>query len=103
MRSYLKLAHRIGQYKPQKGDSIDDFEEETFDDTLDGSDNDSDDEVDADQSKKKHRKKKHHKQHEKNKVWLRFVRRAFVGTLDKEDLRTFEEDEVLAPEYREEL
>jgi endopolyphosphatase len=103
MRSYLKLAHRIGQYKPQKGDSIDDFEEETFDDTLDDGDNDSDDEVEADQSKKKHRKKKHHKQHEKNKVWLRFVRRAFVGTLDEEDLRTFEEDEVLVPEYREEL
>lgn len=96
MRSYLKLAHRIGQYQPQKGDSIEDFEEEIFDD-------DSDDEVEADKNKKKHRKKKHHKQHEKNKVWLRFVKRAFVGTLDEEDLRTFEEDEVLVPEFREEL
>jgi endopolyphosphatase len=104
MRSYLKLAHRIGQYKPQKGDSIEDFVEETFDDASDDSDDDSDDEVEADKKKKKqHRKKKHHKQHEKNKVWLRFVRRAFVGTLDEEELRTFEEDEVLVPEYREEL
>ncbi len=103
MRSYLKLAHRIGQYKPQKGDSIEDFEEETFDDALDDSNDDSDDEVEADKNKKKHRKKKHHKQHEKNKVWLRFLRRAFVGTLDEEDLLTFGEVEVLVPEYREEL
>jgi endopolyphosphatase len=120
LRSYLKLAHRIGQYKPEKGDSIEDLEDETIDDASDDSDddsedetisdtsddidNDSDDEVEVDKKKKKkHKKKKHHKQHEKNKVWLRFVKRAFVGTLEEEDLRTFNEDEVLIPEFREEL
>jgi endopolyphosphatase len=122
MRSYLKLAHRIGQYKPAKGDSIEDLEDETIDDASDDSDDDSEDETISDTSddidngsddevevdkkkkkKKKHKKKKHHKRHEKNKVWLRFVKRAFVGTLEEEDLRTFNEDEVLIPEFREEL
>jgi len=100
MRSYIKLAHRIGQYKPEKGDSIEELEDETVDVTG-TSDDDSDDEVEADKKKKKHKKKKHHKQHEKNKVWLRFVRRAFVGTLDEEELQTF--DEVSIPKFREEL
>jgi endopolyphosphatase len=107
VRNYLKLAHRIGQYKPEKGDSIEEVEPETLDDGPDANDHDSSngssDEAEADKKKKKHKEKKHHKQHEKNKVWLRFVRRAFVGTLDEEDLRTFDEDEILVPEFREEL
>lgn len=100
MRSYIKLAHRIGKYKPEKGDSIEELEDETIDVTG-TSDDDSDDELEVDKKKKKHKKKKHHKQHEKNKVWLRFVRRAFVGTLDEEELQTF--DEVSIPKFREEL
>jgi len=106
VRSYLKLAHRIGQYKPEKGDSIEEIDDEMVDDASDDSDadsNDSNDQVDVDKKKKKHKKKKHHKQHEKNKVWLQFVKRAFVGTLEDEDLRTFDEAEVLIPEFREEL
>jgi endopolyphosphatase len=99
VRNYIKLAHRIGQYKPGKGDSIaevirygdntgdvedvhnEDHESHNYDD------NDTDEAYDA--MGKKHRKKNHHKQKEKNKVWLRFVHRAFVGTLDEEELRTF--------------
>jgi endopolyphosphatase len=46
-------------------------------------------------------KRKHHKQHEKNKVWLRFIKHAFVGTLEEEELRTF--DDAVVPEFREEL
>jgi endopolyphosphatase len=112
MRSYLNLAHRIGQYKPEKEDNIeyvedetvdDDSEDETIEDASDDIDDDSDDEGKLDKKKKKHNKKKHHRQHEKNKVWLRFVKRAFVGTLEEEDLRTFDEDEVSFPEFREEL
>jgi len=96
VRSYMKLAHRIGQYKPEKGDEIDDlkdWESDDSDDTYDEEDNDSDDgELDAEKhKKKKHKKKKHHKQKEKNKVWLRFIRRAFIGTLEEEDLRSFDE------------
>lgn len=99
MRSYIKLAHRIGQYQPEKGDNIEDVEDEAIDDDSD----DSDGEAEVDKKGKKHKKKKHHKQHEKNKVWLRFVKRAFVGTLAEEDLQTFDADEVLISEFREEL
>jgi endopolyphosphatase len=101
MRSYIKLAHRIGQYKPESGDSVEGLEDEARDDASDNSDDYADDEIEVDKKKKKHEKKKHHKQHEKNKVWLRFIRRAFVSTLDEEELRTF--DEVVVPEFREEL
>ena len=86
VRSYIKLAHRIGQYKPEKGDQIDDLPGENSADDDEDDDNDNE-QVDT---KKKHKKKKHHKQYEKNKVWLRFIRRAFVGTLE-EELRSFSE------------
>jgi endopolyphosphatase len=71
VRSYLELAHRIGQYKAIKGEIMD---------------SDSDDhELEAEGKKKKHRK-----QREKNKVWLEFIRRAYVGSLDDEELQSFE-------------
>lgn len=100
VRSYIKLAHRIGQYKPGKDDSIQETEihipavitipdnERRSDKNRDGDDDGHDFEI---HGKKKHKKKKHHKQHEKNKVWLRFIRRAFVGTLEEEELKTFSE------------
>jgi endopolyphosphatase len=95
VRSYIKLAHRIGQYKPEKGDEIDgpleDLEEDDFEDDDEEEYYTYDDEFYAEKHKKKHKKKKHHRQHEKNKVWLRFIRRAFIGTLEEEDLRSFEE------------
>ena len=81
VRSYIKLAHRIGQYKSAKSDQI----EEPL-----NAIEDADDEAQAEG--KKHKKKKHHKQHEKNRVWLRFIKRAFVGTLEDEDLQSFEQD-----------
>ncbi|TAQ83476.1 hypothetical protein B7494_g8202 [Chlorociboria aeruginascens] len=101
VRSYLKLAHRIGKYKPEKGDKI-------SEDFLDEADNiNEDEEEDRDTSddyydiggvnfakhKNKHKKGKHKKkkQREKNKVWLQFIQRAFVGTMEEEDLRSFEE------------
>jgi endopolyphosphatase len=102
VRSYINLAHRIGQYKPKKGDSIDqvfpdDDVTEYVNDVLheDESDDldmheDQHDDYNAVENKK-HRKKKHHKQKEKNRIWLRFVRRAFVGTLEEEELRTFKD------------
>jgi len=89
VRSYIKLAHRIGQYKPEKGDGID----EADDDEEYGEDDENDDydeESNELEIANKHKKKKHHRQHEKNKVWLRFVSRAFVGTLEQEELRNFE-------------
>jgi endopolyphosphatase len=98
--SYIKLAHRIGQYKPGKN-SIKDIEE--FEDVFEnGSDRedmdfrveevediDEDDVYDQDHGLRAEKHKKKHRR-EKNKVWLKFVQRAFVGTLGKEDLRNFE-------------
>jgi endopolyphosphatase len=116
VRSYIRLAHRIGQYKPGKGDSIGDSEE--LDDDLEWDDlqreevnnendeiehceevDDDDEDLEAENDKKKqkkHKRKKHHRRKEKNKVWLKFVQRAFVGTLDEDDLKNFE-----APVYME--
>jgi len=97
VKSYLKLAHRIGQYKPEKGDRIDmDLSEEPEQEVTDGVDCidddicDDDNHFDARKNGKKHKKKKHHKQNEKNKVWLSFIQRAFVGSVEEEELRTFE-------------
>jgi len=92
--SYLKLAHRIGQYEPVKEDScIDEIAEDAA-----MADNEEVDElnevIDAEKNKKKgkkhHKKKKNRKQAKKNKVWLQFVQRAFVSTLDSEDLESFD-------------
>lgn len=120
VRSYIKLAHRIGQYKPSKGDHIaEDWLDEDGDDFKgfnevkfeDGYDNDIDD-VDNDDVKtekkknKKHKKKHHHHQNEKNKVWLSFIKRAFVGTMEDEELRKFEhisQPSLRFPEHRTEV
>ncbi|KAK2626879.1 hypothetical protein QTJ16_004054 [Diplocarpon rosae] len=87
VRSYIKLAHRIGQYKPQPDDRVDDLFDEYEFESGDVGSFDDDDEIEFE---KKH-KKKHQRQHEKNKVWLQFVSRAFVGTLEDEDLGAFDE------------
>jgi endopolyphosphatase len=99
VRSYIKLAHRIGQYKPEKGDEID----SASDEEDEGEDSDEGEgEEDFSEQGKKHKKKKHHKQNEKNKVWLRFIQRAFVGTLEDEELSSFQNGDV-EEVYREEL
>ncbi|QSZ28951.1 hypothetical protein DSL72_003458 [Monilinia vaccinii-corymbosi] len=112
VKSYLKLAHRIGKYKPSKGDRVEDGEiseepelyeddVETADDAKQISVSENESIEDAEEhdpdaeKKKKHKKKKHHRKHqEKNRVWLSFVQRAFVGTLDGDDIKSFD-DEVL--------
>ncbi|KAM3071235.1 Endopolyphosphatase [Clarireedia jacksonii] len=103
VRSYLKLAHRIGQYEPEKGDRVSDGE--LWQDSADEEDTqlltieddvdvENDDEMEIENKKgKKHKHKgkgkKHRKQKEKNRVWLRFIKRAFVGTLDEDELNSF--------------
>lgn len=108
VRSYVKLARRIGQYKAQKGDKIIDKvvsgregDDESASETLildTREERDlSKDEVDAeakgghkghkgkkDKKRQKHKKKK--KQREKNQVWLHFIKRAFIGTLEDEEI-----------------
>ncbi|RDW85817.1 hypothetical protein BP5796_04142 [Coleophoma crateriformis] len=86
VRSYIKLAHRIGRYKPAKGDQLDDGDNLNEPDTEELSENDDVEDLGG-KDKDKKKKKKHHKQKKKNKVWLYFVKRAFVGTMDDENLR----------------
>lgn len=87
VRSYLDLAARIGRYKPS-GSQSNDFCLEGQKEGVDG------DEVEVAKNKKKHKKHKKHKKNKKhkkrkgiNKVWFTFVRRAFVGSRDEEELR----------------
>lgn len=106
VRSYIKLAHRIGQYKSEKGpltditkedESVNSIEEngdylqlEAYFDQGDDADDYDDMYLDSEKHKKKHRKNKHHSRNEKNKIWLRFIERAFVGTLDEKELQSFD-------------
>ena len=105
VRSYFDLANRIGQYKSKNS------EHSALDtDTQDSNDfepvskramrsgeqdqvpyesglglNKSDkNEIEIDKKKKKHRQHKNRK--DVNRVWLTFVRRAFVGSWDEDDL-----------------
>ncbi|TQV95788.1 vacuolar endopolyphosphatase [Cordyceps javanica] len=97
VREMLKLAHSIG---------VDDDNFATAEDAMDmeedeescGDDNDEDDEeevgdVDAWGKKKKKKGKKgkkgKKKKGKKNKLWIEFLRRAFVGTMDDDDLEDF--------------
>ncbi|RAL63756.1 hypothetical protein DID88_003402 [Monilinia fructigena] len=112
VKSYLKLAHRIGKYKPSKGDRVQNGEiseeSEAYEDDVDTTDDakhipiseeesieeTAEHDLDA-KKKKKHKKKKHHrKQKEKDRVWLRFLQRAFIGTLNEDDIKSFD-DEIL--------
>lgn len=87
VRELLKLAHNIGVGGDHGADS---------DSVAAAQDNDveeSDEEEDGDGSilgKKKKKggkgKKKKGKKDKKNKLWIEFLRRAFVGTIDDEDL-----------------
>ncbi|TVY44486.1 Endopolyphosphatase [Lachnellula subtilissima] len=97
IRSYIKLAHRIGQYKPEKGDEIDGMLEDLEDDVFEEDDANKSDSYDDEVNAENHKNKKHHRQHEKNKVWLGFIRRAFVGTLEEEELHNFEKPLEIDP------
>lgn len=109
--SFLNLAYRMGQ-REQKGKflSLEDFKDQSSsEDTPFDSDSDSDSDSDwyevvADEeqmdhgnetvvdetmkkSKKKNKKKKNKKKHSKhNKVWLRFLKHAFISSVDKREL-----------------
>lgn len=88
-RSYLRLAQRIAGVKPRKSDvqiSGGDLEEVDVDESLDA----GEDQDDLDITKKKHKKKGDKKKKKKspkdNKPWYTFVRRAFVNTVDPDDI-----------------
>ena len=100
--NYLELASRIGKFKPKKDDYHgesevrhgEDFTELADDTAIPEPDGMEDLEVEISKKKKKGRKdrkkkkkKKHHKNRKIiNKIWYTFVSRAFVSTLDEEEL-----------------
>ena len=97
MMSYLRIAHRIGKFKPERGDHRDeDWEEVELGRNellaTDEGDLDSSSEVDIEKKRKKHKKhknkkkKKHGKSKVINRPWFTFVRRAFIDSWDEKDL-----------------
>ncbi|KAH0536409.1 hypothetical protein FGG08_006707 [Glutinoglossum americanum] len=91
VRSYLKLARRIGKADPSRKDTIEEEEPQDNIDVGDTQEDDSDVQQDLDGSKKKHKKHRKHRKHKKggrarNKVWFTFLKRAFVGTMEDEDI-----------------
>lgn len=93
VRNYVNLAARIGQYKPAKDDGFksnetDEANDEDDVDSLSTSCHDEDTTTQKNKKYKKHHGKKHKHQHRKaiNRVWFTFVSRAYVGSIDDEDL-----------------
>ncbi|KAF2448046.1 Endopolyphosphatase [Karstenula rhodostoma CBS 690.94] len=84
VRSFVDLARRIGQ-RAKKG------KRGVYEARVDADDG----EVDADGGKKKKGK-------ERNKTWLTFVQRAFVGTLDPEEVAAFGSEDSTGGEEEEE-
>ena len=103
VRSWLGLAARIGKFKPEKGDilpSADESRTSLQSEKPPSSEHGERDQPELDVEKegkkkhkkkhKKHKKKKKKKKHGKRKIinrtWYAFVERAYVGTLEEEEL-----------------
>jgi len=91
VRSYLELAKRIGKKgkksKKSKKSSVAEQPEDHIQDLQDDDDASDDLNTEGKGKKDKKKKKKHHKGREVNKVWLTFLKRAFSGAVDNEQLR----------------
>ncbi|CAD0107318.1 unnamed protein product [Aureobasidium uvarum] len=88
-RSYLRLAQRIAGVRPRKSDvqmSDTDVEEIEADESFDGDEDQGDIDITKKKHKKKGDKKKKKKSPKDNKPWYTFVRRAFVDTVDPDDI-----------------
>ncbi|KAI5466745.1 Metallo-dependent phosphatase-like protein [Mariannaea sp. PMI_226] len=94
VRSYLKLAYRIGKQElegvsTEEIDEIDELNEDDNDDTMGSEDETS---AERQDKKKKKKKEKNKKPKEKlNKTWRQFVRRAFVSTISEKELKKLTE------------
>ncbi|KAI9763999.1 MAG: Endopolyphosphatase [Geoglossum simile] len=86
IRSYLKLARRIGKANPHGKDMIKEEDQQCNEDDgtfLDG-DNDPREDLSTSRKKRKRKHKKGGRAH--NKVWFTFLKRAFVGTMEDGDI-----------------
>jgi len=105
VNSWVELAYRMGGSLGKKeeageGGEVKEWDDECYDeeevDSDEGSDDGDDDDYDDEQvgaekkKKKKGKKGKKGKERKKqNKTWLHFLRHAFVGTLEKDELEGF--------------
>lgn len=95
VKSFVRLAHRIGQAsKTAKSLTEDDFDDPIADDEYDEDNEDEYDDVDSDsymqesaKNGKKKDKKKKKKKDKAHKTWLHFLNHAFVSTKSKEELK----------------
>lgn len=87
VHSYIKLARKIvdasKESNPKKAKSL-------VEDSDSDSSSDEDDWADAEKNKHKKKHRKKHGKRSKDKVWHAFVKRAFVGTIETEDLNRYE-------------
>ncbi|RFU36042.1 hypothetical protein B7463_g355, partial [Scytalidium lignicola] len=103
VKSYLQLAYRMGQEEPLNGDEVliqesderDDNDEEEYEMEILGLDELEVNNDDMHEQKKKDRSRE--QEHEKNKVWLQFYNRAFVGTIEDARLAKSTPAESTAP------
>lgn len=95
VRSFVDLAYRLGQTSGKSANGVSssdeedtDNEDEAEDMVKDETDDESDDDdVAAEKHKKKKKKKKKHGKHKAHtKIWLHFLKHAFVSTLSEEEL-----------------
>lgn len=83
VRSYLNLARRIGEYK-QKGQEF--LEEQKYECEKEEEVEHNNVDTEKNGKDKKKKKKKKHRKHGKTTVWITFIKRAFVGTLDPDSI-----------------
>ncbi|KAH7027091.1 hypothetical protein B0J12DRAFT_704738 [Macrophomina phaseolina] len=79
----------VGDNRDEAERALAEREESDYDDDDDNEIYETDDgeEVDAEKKKKKKKKKKkHHKKGPKHHVWYTFIERAFVGTMDRDEI-----------------
>lgn len=88
VRNYLKLAKRIALI-PKDATTVSVASIEDHELPNEAVIDLEDDTMSKDKDKKKKHKgdKKHHKKHKMNKTWFTFVKRAFVGAMDADDIR----------------
>ena len=96
MRSIINLAARIGRHAPDPDDDESNYHVASTDKPdIEGNESHNGNEIYENwfrrQSRKKHRKHKKHKKarndHKTNNLWFSFIRRAYVGAKDDDDLR----------------
>ena len=83
VKSYLILAGRIGRYRPEKGDRI---SKQTVSEKPNVEHEQGNIAMQCDKKHVKKIQKEHKKRKAINRIWFTFVKRAFVGSRDDNDL-----------------